>query len=269
LFIAKSSRMGNACGSRGAYGKLIFWTSTVLPPTWGATLTEQQASFTDRKKKLEVIGGKAIYGWFHTQQSAPGGNQSANGVGKVFYAWDSASSFESSSGDLASALGFGSTGDLKTATNDGQAPFEGKLFMSCNQYGAERIIHEKPQDMLLGIGAYHLTAATPYDEYFKTGFQKKADQIAAIPGATSFGYFINQAAVPETAEIEPVVFVVWDNETAKEEGKGALWNIMMAVPEDAPKQHSDHSVHTMASGGMFKEDSTRTYHQGQYATGPK
>jgi len=67
-------------------------------------------------------------------------------------------------------------------------------------------------------------------------------------------------------ETGPTMICFWDSPDAKEQGKGKLWDITMLTSD--PKGESavcDTSIHTMVNGGMFAQDSDRSYHASMVA----
>jgi len=234
--------MGNVffCGGRSSEsGKSIHWTTTNVPLFQGGLGSENQ-EFQKVKSKIKAIQGKSIFGVYHSNE----GNM-------FFVAWDSPSAFKTAKAELVKAIGdsnfteaqLGSnttewTGHIWETSNDVEHHYDG-----ANKEGA-----------VLGLARYKLSNSS-HLALFKEGMNKKAAEMGQIQGKGHWGWYGKEG------EDAPYGFVFWDTPETKEHGKSVLWNHMMATPDEGTPSDPNHSIHVMASGGMFKCDSDRSYHQ--------
>jgi len=128
-----------------------------------------------------------------------------------------------------------------------------------------------PEEVMLQTCVCHLQVAEADKSAFQAAFALKVDQIRAIPGVLHCGYsykpcsaadesssLLGQEGSIGQAEVRTArIYVFWQDNTVKEAGKMALWNLMMA--SDSNGSVGDSSMHMMQSGGLFACDSDRTY----------
>jgi len=234
--------MGNMCGGRRENGQSILWSITKVPSFQGAGT---ETAFTGAKAAISAIKGKSIFGIYHSNDGT-----------KFFVAWDSQAAMNSGVGPMVQALD-GSGKFTETDWNDATTVSKGKLWSSPSEVAHKQVQPgAAPQASVMGISTYSLQAS-PFIDTFIKGMDIKHPNIAAIPGKSYWGYYYTDTQKPEG-------FVFWDDQVKKDEGKTPLWDIMMATQPNA-NGHTDHSIHTMAHGGMFTQDSDRSYHQAMIA----
>lgn len=110
----------------------------------------------------------------------------------------------------------------------------------------------------VGLSVHHLESGR-YLDWFEAAHEQKKQDFVDLPGKCCWGYYAAEN------DDQPVSFVLWNSEEAKNSGKDKLWDIYMAHTP-----HATGSIHTMpplfkadiqdGKGGMFKEDSDRSYH---------
>jgi len=232
------------------------WTKTTIPALQGDS--EVHKKFGLCKAALAEIPGKTIFGFYRTQFNDQWGCE-------LFIAWDSAIALEDARADVCIALlpvlPEGSATMTEAEFDTYTVRHEGKIWTTTGevQHNPEPVAGNAagapPSSSIIGMNVMHLIKPG-YITNFCEAFSKHAQKINDIPGKGYFGYFYPPAPADTSA---PTVFTFWDSTRLKDQGKTTLWNVMMDTKEGV--HDSSYSVHTEASGGMFKCDSDRTYHE--------
>jgi len=241
--------MGGTCSTHRGGGTAMVWTTTKL------NAANQEALKASMQSVSQVVG-KSIFGHYLT-------NDDKTYVAKLFVAWDSKESVQAGKTKICELL------KMETADWDRETEsMEGKMWMTDSETPhkaePEAGAADKSHDRVIGIAVYHLNVASKANiDKFKDAFSKKAPDMAKIPGKSNFGYYYDT-----NKSNTPIVFFMWDDQDSKDKGKTSLWNIMMATPNNEHGGTNSTSVHTLANGGMFCQDSDRTYHEANISTSP-
>lgn len=203
--------------------------------------------FRECRSALAAIRGKSIFGIYHSTE------------GTLFYAsWDDEASEKAAIPALCQAFSQDGTAFTESDWTDNTVGHKGKLWGTPNEVArpnAVPLTSDKHVASVMGLSAYQLTSSSNL-ELFKQGMDKKHGDIARIKGKGFWGYYLVGG--------DPTSFMFWDTQADKDSGKTDLWEVMMST-QNNHNNSADHSIHTMASGGMFKFDSSRSYHQSMVA----
>lgn len=229
------------CSAQRKGGSLVFWTETELPWKVG-----------DMKKNVETlhtsfdkITGTLLFAVYNTEDRSV----------KLCIAWSSERSYTEGAGQCMQAMKISQEDWIgKTQT------FQGKLFTTNPdvRHVAEPGLGQQMATRVLGLGVYH--CHPDQLQSFEDAFHDKNEELMKIPGKSYYGYYYHQAR-PD----KPMVFTFWDTMQAVDQGKGALWTIMMDQKSGAAP--SKISVHASVPGGLFTKDSDRSYHPCELGAG--